>query len=124
MQRRDVLATLRRALSGRQGGRVLGLDVGSAKCGLSVSDPGVTRLPLLPANAPGERQVVSQFTILGNIVAFPLYGFRRARAAQDDAARIRQSICEHDAVALVVGWPLDSRGKAEKACSSVQRVSQ
>jgi putative Holliday junction resolvase len=69
----------------RTPGRVLGVDLGSRRIGLALSDPG--------------RQIASPFAVL-----------ERAKQRVDDHRAIVAAAREHDAVAIVVGLPISLSG--------------
>ena len=93
---RSAVAALRRVLAGSPGGRLLALDVGSSKCGLAVTDP-------------------------SNTMAFPLEEFRRDRSMGVAVAALRNAALEHEAVALVVGLPVDRQGREGSASKGVRK---
>jgi putative Holliday junction resolvase len=71
--------------SGRSSGRVLGVDLGSRRIGLALSDPG--------------RHIASPLSVL-----------QRAKAQVDDHRSIVAVARENEAVAIVVGLPISLSG--------------
>jgi putative holliday junction resolvase len=76
-------------------GRVIGLDLGTRRIGVAVSD--------------GDRRVASAFTVL----------VRRGTVA-DDHARIARAVAETEANLVVVGWPLSLSGRSGPAARAVE----
>jgi putative holliday junction resolvase len=76
--------------------RIIGIDLGTKRIGLAVSDPGAT-------------------------VASPLAVLQRAKSRRADHAEIARIVREEEAGAVVVGLPLNmdgSRGPAARAAQS------
>jgi RNase H-fold protein (predicted Holliday junction resolvase) len=96
MSQSAAVAALRRVLGASPGGRLLALDVGSSKCGIAVSDP-------------------------ENKMAFPLTEFRRDRGMGVGVKALRDAALQHGAVALVVGLPIDLKGKEGDASIGVRK---
>lgn len=80
-------------------GRLLGIDYGERRIGLAVSDPSGT-------------------------IAQPLSPLLRRRGKRPPLARLVTLAQEYDAVAFVVGWPLDLEGEEGPQAADVRRFAE